>query len=51
MKFCMEKIYSEKQPTDNQLKTKLETVNFLLNYSKAFKVSFYSDLKFETILN
>lgn len=51
MIFYMEKIYSKKQHSNNQFKPKIETINFILSYSKAFKVSIYNDLKFEIILN
>ena len=47
----MEKIYSKKHPSNNHLNPKIETINLILSYSKAFKVSVYNDLMFETILN
>ncbi len=48
----MEKIYS-KQPNKNQNKfePKVDTINFLLNYSKSLRVLKYKHLKFDTILN
>ena len=47
----MAKIYSKKNSNYNKLKPKIETINFLLSYSKAFKVSIYKGLKFESIIN
>jgi len=48
----MEKIYSKK-PIGNSEKNepREETVNFLLNYSKAMRVLKYNHLEFETLLN
>lgn len=46
----MAKLYS-KPPIKNNLNPKEETVNFLLNYSKALSVVNYKKLKFETVLN
>ena len=48
----MAKLYS-KTPfeTSNELKPKEETVNFLLNYSKALSVKSYDKMVFEMILN
>ena len=48
----MAKIYSENSIKNlNDLKPKEETVNFLLNYSKALSVISYKKLKFEALLN
>jgi|TARA_B110000902_G_C14005343_1_gene474307 hypothetical protein len=47
----MAKIYSKKNTHSNDFKPQTETINFLLNFSKAYKVSIYKGLKFETILN
>ncbi len=48
----MAKLYPEKSPQkQNDLNPKEETVNFLLNYSKALKVIECKKLKFETLLN
>lgn len=48
----MAKIYSEDSIKNlNDLKPKEETVNFLLNYSKALSVINYNKLKFEALLN
>ena len=48
----MAKLYSEKNPQiKNDLNPKEETVNFLLNYSKALSVIDYNKLKFEALLN
>ena len=48
----MAKIYSENsiKKIDN-LEPREETVNFLLNYSKALSVIKYNKLKFEALLN
>jgi hypothetical protein len=47
----MAKLYSEcPQKKDNQ-NPKEETVNFLLNYSKALSVIHYNNLKFEAFQN
>ena len=51
MTFYMDKIYSKKQYSNNKFKPKIETINFILSYSKAFNVSICKDLKFELILN
>jgi len=48
----MAKIYSEKSLKKiNDLKPKDETVNFLLNYSKALSVISCNKMKFEALLN
>jgi hypothetical protein len=48
----MAKIYSENPIKNlNDLKPKEETVNFLLNYSKALSVINCNELKFEALLN
>ncbi|MBB5268152.1 hypothetical protein HNQ90_001724 [Algibacter amylolyticus] len=48
----MEKIYSENSLKNiEKLEPKGETVNFLLNYSKALSVKNYNNMKFETLLN
>jgi len=47
----MAKIYSEKPLNSNTFIPKSETINFLLNYSKALKVAVYKGLKFESIMN
>jgi len=48
----MAKLYSKKTPqTQIILNPKEETVNFLLNYSKALSVIDYNKLKFEALLN
>ncbi|MGR7814173.1 hypothetical protein [Lacinutrix undariae] len=46
----MAKLYSKKI-IKNNLNPKEETVNFLLNYSKALSVVNYKQLQFETVLN
>jgi hypothetical protein len=47
----MAKLYTEKPSDSNTFKPKTETINFLLNYSKALKVSVYKGLKFESLIN
>jgi hypothetical protein len=48
----MAKIYSENSIKKfNELQPKEETVNFLLNYSKALSVINCNKLKFEALLN
>jgi len=47
----MAKLYPECSKKKIELKPKEETVNFLLNYSKALSVIQCNKLKFETLLN
>lgn len=48
----MAKIYSENSIKKlNEMEPKDETVNFLLNYSKALSVISCNKMKFETFLN
>jgi len=47
----MAKLYTEKSFNSHTFKPKTETINFLLNYSKALKVSVYKGLKFESVMN
>ncbi|MEZ4803111.1 MAG: hypothetical protein R2797_10085 [Gelidibacter sp.] len=48
----MAKLYSEKIPeSPTNLNPKEETVDFLLNYSKALSVIHCNKLKFEALLN
>ncbi len=50
----MGKLYfkrSSKEEKINHLKPKKETIDFLLNYSKALSVVEYKKMKFERILN
>ncbi|MEP1488253.1 MAG: hypothetical protein ABJL44_14440 [Algibacter sp.] len=48
----MAKLYSKNFIKEsNDLKPKEETVNFLLNYSKALSVINYNNLEFEALLN
>ncbi|XMO86116.1 hypothetical protein AAFN75_15105 [Algibacter sp. AS12] len=48
----MEKIYSEDSLKNiEKLEPKGETVDFLLNYSKALSVIDYKKMKFEALLN
>ena len=47
----MAKIYSDCNPKKIQLNPKQETVDFLLNYSKALRVNCYKKMKFEALLN
>ena len=47
----MAKIYSDVTSKQIDLNPKKETVEFLLNYSKALRVNCYNKLKFEALLN
>lgn len=48
----MAKIYSKNSITKTKnLEPKEETVNFLLNYSKALSVISFNKMKFEALLN
>jgi len=48
----MQKIYSKKCFNQSENKgPREETVNFLINYSKALKMIKYNNLEFETLLN
>lgn len=48
----MAKLYSENSFKKlNELEPREETVNFLLNYSKALSVINYNKMKFEALLN
>ncbi len=45
----MAKLYSEKKL--KKMTPRKETIDFLLNYSKALRISTYKKLQFESILN
>ena len=47
----MAKLYSETQKKIKNLNPKEETINFLLNYSKALSVINCNKMKFEALLN
>ncbi|WP_425075185.1 hypothetical protein [Psychroserpens sp. S379A] len=47
----MAKLYSECSPKKDNLNPKKETIDFLLNYSKALSVIHYNNLKFEALQN
>jgi hypothetical protein len=47
----MKEIYSEDRKKCKLVKAKPETVQFLLNYSKALKITEAEGLRFESILN
>lgn len=47
----MAKLYTKKKTQLETLQPKEETVNFLLNYSKALSVIECNGLKFESLLN
>jgi hypothetical protein len=47
----MEKIYSKSSSEVKEMLPKKETIDFLLNYSKALSVINYKRMKFETLLN
>lgn len=47
----MAKIYSKSSPEKKKMLPKKQTIDFLLNYSKALSVINYNRMKFETLLN
>ena len=47
----MAKIYFKKKNAIIQMSPKKETVNFILNYSKALRIEKFGDVVYETILN
>ncbi|MGC1631011.1 MAG: hypothetical protein WA749_02755 [Gelidibacter sp.] len=47
----MAKLYSKCPQKNDNLNPKEETVDFLLNYSKALSVVGYNDMKFELLIN
>ncbi len=48
----MAKLYSQQQKhQSSKLVPREETINFLLNYSKALSVIKYNELKFNSLLN
>lgn len=49
----MSKIYSEPSPGKKaeNLEPKVETISFLLNYSKALSVMQYKTMRFEALIN
>lgn len=47
----MEKIYTKKQDKCKLVKAKPETVSFLLNYSKALKITKAKGMTFESNMN
>lgn len=47
----MAKLYTECSSEMKDLRPKKETIEFLLNYSKALSVINYNKIKFETLLN
>ena len=47
----MAKIYSKKKNAIPKMSPKKETVNFLLNYSKALRIEKLGNVVYETILN
>jgi hypothetical protein len=49
--LIMAKLYSETQKKIETLNPKEETINFLLNYSKALSVISCNEMKFEALLN
>ena len=52
--YQMGKLYfknSSQEEKINHLQPKKETIEFLLNYSKALRVIEYENVKFETLLN
>ena len=47
----MAKIYSNSPEKVKEMTPKKETINFLLNYSKALEIKSYKKMQFESILN
>ena len=47
----MAKLYSQKALANTKMLPKKETINFILNYSKALKVITIGNMKLETIVN
>jgi len=47
----MAKLYSNSPEKVKEMAPKKETIEFLLNYSKALDVNTYKKLQFESILN
>ena len=47
----MAKLYSQKALANTKMLPKKETINFILNYSKALKVVKASNMNFEIIAN
>lgn len=48
----MAKLYSEHSPEKvKKMSPRKETIDFLLNYSKALKISRYKKMQFESIQN
>ncbi|WP_310556115.1 hypothetical protein [Flavobacterium sp.] len=47
----MAKIYSKKKNATPKMLPKKETVNFILNYSKALRIEKLGNVVYETILN
>lgn len=45
----MAKLYSEKKL--KKMAPKKETIDFLLNYSKALRISSYKNFQFESLIN
>ncbi|MGS2741153.1 hypothetical protein [Sinomicrobium sp. M5D2P17] len=47
----MANLYTKKSADYKKIGPKRETINFLLNYSKALRVVDYKEIQFETLLN
>ncbi|MGH2664418.1 hypothetical protein [Flavobacterium sp.] len=47
----MAKLYTKKKKATPKMLPKKETVNFILNYSKALRIVKVGDVNFETIAN
>lgn len=47
----MAKIYSKKKNATPKMSPKKETVNFILNYSKALRIEKLGEVVYETVLN
>ena len=47
----MAKIYFKKKNATPKMSPKIETVNFILNYSKALRIEKLGEVVYETVLN
>lgn len=47
----MAKLYTKKNLVKANMLPKKETISFILNYSKAFRVTEFGKIKFECVMN
>lgn len=47
----MAKLYTKKKIVQQNQLPKKETISFILNYSKAFRVTSFGKIKFECVMN